>query len=354
MTALTSASGAGVAGAKRRPTGVAGLGWVTWRQHRATLIGLAVFAGLIATYMLIDGLKVHHLYSTAVRDGCVHPTIWTGPCRPLLSPFYVGWPLGYGNELGLLLPLFAIAAGVFLGAPLLAREYASGTTRFAWTQGTGRAQLSLAKVVLLGLGVMAVAALLGWLGQWSMQPIIALSPGEFDRWQPDLFTTTPVTEAAAAALAFAVGVLASAVIRHVVPAMAATVVAAIVVAELGYHRLHLWLLSVGLHQSPDAAMGANPNVGYSGNLFDLHEASGGRWLDQGWYAGPGGHRLSNTQAGKLILNPGLQARLHTTFQVTWQPGGRYWLFQLAQGGVELLLAVVLAALAIWLIQRRRA
>jgi hypothetical protein len=50
----------------------------------------------------------------------------------------------------------------------------------------------------------------------------------------------------------------------------------------------------------------------------------------------------------------LQARLHTTFQVTWQPGGRYWLFQLAQGGEELLLAVVLAALAIWLIQRRRA
>jgi hypothetical protein len=254
----------------------------------------------------------------------------------------------------LLLPLFAVAVGVFLGAPLLAREYTSGTTRFAWTQGTGRARLTVTKVVLLGLAVMAVAALLGWLGQWSMQPIIALSAGEFDRWQPGLFTTTPVTEAAAAGLAFAVGVLASVVIRHVVPAMAATVVATIVVAELCYHRLHLWLLSVGLQQGPDAAMGAHPNVSYSGNLFALHEASGGRWLDQGWYAGPGGHRLSGALAGKLIANPGLQARLHTTFQVTFQPGDRYWLFQLAQGGIEVLLAVVLAALAIWLVQRRRA
>ena len=80
---------------------------------------------------------------------------------------------------------------------------------------------------------------------------------------------------------------------------------------------------------------------------------GGRWLDQGWYAGPGGHRLSGTLAGKLILNPGLQARLHDTFQVTWQPGGRYWLFQFAQGGAEVLLALLLAALALWLVRRRR-
>ncbi|HEY1671097.1 MAG TPA: hypothetical protein VGG50_00170 [Streptosporangiaceae bacterium] len=354
MTALTSASGAGLAGPERQPAGVAGLSWVTWRQHRATLTGLAVFAGLIAAYMLSEGLKVHHLYNSAVRDGCVNPTIWMGPCRPLLSPFYVGWPLSYGDELGLLLPLFAIAVGMFLGAPLLAREYTSGTTRFAWTQGTGRARLTVTKIVLLGLGVMAVAALLGWLGQWSMQPVIALSAGEFDRWQPGLFTTTPVTEAAAAALAFAVGVLASAVIRHAVPAMAATTVATIVVAELCYHRLHLWLLSVGLHQGPDQAMAGAPNVGPSGNLYDLHEASGGRWLDQGWYAGPGGHRLSGTLDGKLKFNPGLQARLHTTFQVTWQPGGRYWPFQFAQGGAEVVLAVVLAALAIWLVQRRRA
>ena len=146
---------------------------------------------------------------------------------------------------------------------------------------------------------------------------------------------------------------ASAVIRHGVPAMAATLAATITVAELLAHRLHLWLLSVGLQQSPDPALGVDPAVGSSGGVFDLHEVSGGRWLDQGWYVGPGGHRLSDTQAGKLMYNPGLQARLHDTFQVTWQPGHRYWLFQLTQGGVELLLAMSLAALAIWLIQRRR-
>ena len=47
--------------------------------------------------------------------------------------------------------------------------------------------------------------------------------------------------------------------------------------------------------------------------------------------------MSATLRGKLILNPGLQAQLHDTFQVTYQPGSRYWLFQSAQGGTELLL-----------------
>ena len=55
-----------------------------------------------------------------------------------------------------------------------------------------------------------------------------------------------------------------------------------------------------------------------------------------------------------MANPGLQAQLHTTFQVTWQPAGRYWLFQFSQGGAEVLAALLLGALAIWLVRRRKA
>jgi hypothetical protein len=360
VTALAGA-GAERLGLGRRPRRLAGLGWLTWRQHRGTLIGLAVFIALIVGYILVSGLRVHHLWDELVQGGCVHPTTWTNQCRPLLSPFDVGWPLSYAGELNLLLPLPAIATGVFLGAPLLAREYVSGTTRFAWTQSISRTRQTVAKLALLGLAVLAVGAVLGWLNQWSMQPISALSAEEYDRWQPFLFVATPVTAAAGAGLAFAVGVLAGVVIRRVVPAMAATAVATSVLSNLTYNRLHFWLLSLGLRQSADPSLGANPNVGYQTNLFNLHEVvrswvggPPGAWLDQGWYAGPNGHRVSGTLAGKLILNPGLQARLHDTFQVTWQPGSRYWLFQSAQGGTEVLLALLLGALAVWLVRRRMA
>lgn len=344
-----------------RPRWLLRLSWVNWRQHRATLIGLGLFAALIAGSMLVAGLKMHNLYDTGVRDGCVNPTIWTGPCRPLLSPFDVGWPVSYADLLGLVVPLFAIVAGVFLGAPLLAREYAAGTTQFAWTQSAGRTRLTLTKVVLLGLVVLAVGAVIGGLSQWSTGPIIALSAEQYDRWQPAFFAATPVTVAAAAGLAYAFGVLAGAVTRHVVPAMAVTAVAAIAFALLTYNRLHYWLLSLGLHQSTDQVLGGGASVGYSGSLIDLRQVvrSGvggptGAWLDRGWYAGPDGRPLNRAQLAKVWNRPRLMTHLHDTFQVTWQPTGRFWLFQFAQGGAEVLLAALLAALAIWLVQRWRA
>ena len=47
-------------------------------------------------------------------------------------------------------------------------------------------------------------------------------------------------------------------------------------------------------------------------------------------------------------------RLHDTFWVAYQPGSRYWLFQLILAGGTLLAAVALAAATIALIRHRRA
>ena len=51
---------------------------------------------------------------------------------------------------------------MFLGAPLLSREYEQGTFRFAWTQGTGRIRWCAMKLnVLGGLIVLAAAGIGG-------------------------------------------------------------------------------------------------------------------------------------------------------------------------------------------------
>ena len=55
--------------------------------------------------------------------------------------------------------------------------------------------------------------------------------------------------------------LAGALIRRVVAAMAVTAVATITVANLMYNRLHYWLVGQGLRQARDLAFGANGNVG---------------------------------------------------------------------------------------------
>ena len=47
--------------------------------------------------------------------------------------------------------------GMFLGAPLVARELESGTFRFAWTQGTPRLRWITVKLVLLGAALTLLA-----------------------------------------------------------------------------------------------------------------------------------------------------------------------------------------------------
>jgi hypothetical protein len=153
------------------------------------------------------------------------------------------------------------------------------------------------------------------------------------------------------------------VTRRVVPAMAATALALIVFVAATYGRLHYWLFGLGLHRSQDLALGLSPNYGVQvdNGLVTLHQIAGpgvpgpaGGWLDEGHYLGPGGHRLSGSIVSRLAYNSGLMTRLHDTFWVTYQPAGRYWLFQSAQGGAELLLALIVGALAIWLVRHRTA
>ena len=55
---------------------------------------------------------------------------------------------------------------------------------------------------------------------------------------------------------------------------------------------------------------------------------------------------------RVIHQPSRLAQWHDTFWVAYQPASRYWLFQLVQGGVMVLLALILGALAVWLVRRR--
>ena len=176
-----------------------------------------------------------------------------------------------------------------------------------------------------------------------------------------------LTAAAAAVLAFAIGVLAGALIRRAVAAMAVTAACAITVANLTFNRLHYWLLGQGTLLARDQAFGAAPNVGdLSGGILTIHETVGhstpgpaGAWLDQGWYTGASGQRLGDGAVNHLQnrytgTGPAWLTRLHDTFWVTYQPGSRYWLFQLILAGGTLLAAVALAAATIALIRHRRA
>ena len=66
--------------------------------------------------------------------------------------------------------VFPALVGLFVGAPLLARELQHGTHRLAWTQSVTRRRWLLSKTLLLSLATALGAALLSALVMWWRQP----------------------------------------------------------------------------------------------------------------------------------------------------------------------------------------
>src|SRR5262249_55719307 len=135
------------------------------------------------------------------------------------SPSQYSW---LQTLLGDVLIMFLPAVtGVFWGAPLLAREFATGTYRLAWTQSITRTRWLAAKVAVVGTASVAASGMLSWLVTWWSTPLDGLSDTKFD---PTIFSQRDVVPMGYAAFAFALGLIAGLLIRRTLPAMATTLV----------------------------------------------------------------------------------------------------------------------------------
>ena len=70
---MTAVAPAAPATEPRRPVPWTRLAWVTWRQHRVALAGVAALLGGLGFYLLIMGLKIHSGYASVTS------------CRPASS-----------------------------------------------------------------------------------------------------------------------------------------------------------------------------------------------------------------------------------------------------------------------------
>src|SRR4029077_16404302 len=116
--------------------------------------------------------------------------------------------------------VLAVLAGVFVGAPLLARELEFGTYRFAWTQGVSRRRWLLSKTALLAAGTVVAAGVASLMVMWWRSPFDTLD----GRISPSGFDIEGVVVPAYALFALAVGGRAGLRFRRTVPAMTATLI----------------------------------------------------------------------------------------------------------------------------------
>src|SRR4029453_1954649 len=86
---------------------------------------------------------------------------------------------GIRGSIGVLLWFLPLLAGLFWGAPLVAREIEHGTHRLVWTQGVSRLRWAATKIGLVAVGVLGITAIYAGMLTWWITPVMRTSGQQF-------------------------------------------------------------------------------------------------------------------------------------------------------------------------------
>jgi hypothetical protein len=352
---------------------------LSWRQFRTQAAVACAVLAVIAVILAITGPHLVHLYDTTVA-----PCKTYGDCG-LAQSVFVRSDGKLQSFLADFLLVVPALIGIFWGAPLIARELEAGTFRLAWTQSITRKRWLAAKLGVVGLASIAVAALLSLMVTWWSNPFDRVNA---DRFSPAMFGERGITPVGYAAFAFVLGVTAGVLIRRTLPAMAGTL-AAFVGARVAMTiwvrphliapvRTSLSFLSLGSKTGvgigntpsglsmivPETAIAPNAWI-YTNQIIDTAgHAPTNRFLRAACPLAAGGPPPGSQTGGGSAgphSSPSGAAAFHACIAkvaaqfrvvVTYQPAGRYWAFQACETAIFLALALILAGVCLWWIRHR--
>jgi ABC-type transport system involved in multi-copper enzyme maturation permease subunit len=227
--------------------------WLVWRQHRKQLLFAVGALVVLAAFFIASGRPIHDRYERTGLPDCL-PEAKQAPVVVDLGAV-AGVPAGvddppaqdppgfddvtlanarcvqdahtffndYQNVLfvGLLLLVLPMLAGMFWGAPLVAREVEDGTHRLVWTQGVSRLHWATTKIGLVTIAALVITAIYAGMLNWWITPIIETSGQRVDQI---IFDMHGIVVFGYLLFALALGVFAGAVTGRLLPAMATTIV----------------------------------------------------------------------------------------------------------------------------------
>jgi hypothetical protein len=342
--------------------------WLTWRQYRLHVA--VVYSALLAfaAALLLTGPHLADVYN---RDASSFLD-WVSAQRSDRNLYTIGSAAGY---------VVPALIGAFWGAPMIARELEAGTYRLVWTQGITRDRWLAAK---LGLGLLAAAAATAVMSlglSWWAHPIdkAVNAAGDSDRGSifevarisPEVFATRGLVPIGYAAFAFALGVLAGAILRRTVPAMAVTLAAYVLLQIFmpGLVRTHLVPPAETKAAITDDTLhgirGRGP--GHIDSL-DVEVAKRGAWVLSSKTVDASGKAVRSFPAWVATCLPppgagpgGFAAEQKTCFdrlasegyrqQLSYHPASHYRALQWRETGVLLGGAALLVAGSFWRVRR---
>jgi hypothetical protein len=336
-----------------------------WLQARTPVLVVVAALAALAVASAVTGVHLAHLRNSLVthcQTGC-----------DLATAQFLSHQQFLQRALDPLAQVVPALFGIFWGAPLLAREFETGTYRLAWTQSVTRTRWLVTKLAVLGLSTIVLAGLLTLTITWWYRSLDVLDTNQYA-----VFDRRNIVPIGYAAFAFVSGVLFGAVIRRTLPAMAATLGVFVFtrIAITQWVRPHLLspmhttlsLLDanrLGFEASNGSSVrlvvggGAPPNGwGLSSKLVNASghvESAADRAAFVHQYCpavarltggsaqppDPTAFRACQTQAAHLF---------HLV--VTYQPASRYWTFQWLETGIYLVLALAAALATYWSVTRR--
>ena len=309
--------------------------WLSWRQHRAYALCTAVTLAALSAVLIPTGLHLHDVFDHYVL-GCLGHT--GSRCDQAISDFtstyqQVSDPLVYLN----LIPGFV---GVFVGAPLLAREIERGTHRLAWTQGITSTRWLMTKLTLLLAATAVFAVPFTILLNWWVRPGLTM----FGPMQAGTFDFLGLMPAVHAMFAFALGAACGSLIPRTVPAMGGAMFGYLAV----FVTIHSWLRQHYLTPLVRLRNLGTP-LGLRGTDWQLDNSTlidgSGAVLPQAQIQQICPSNDSQTFTNCLHANGIMQRQ-------TYQPATRFWSFQGIELSIFLTLTLVLVGFTLWWVRTR--
>jgi hypothetical protein len=311
--------------------------WLTWRQHRAEVFALTLTVAVISAILVLVALPVHALFPDGAA-ACLNSS--TAACDRAFNQ--MNEKLAFFDQFVESLVTVPLAIGLFLGAPLLAREYEQGTWQLAWTQGVPRMRWLAVKLGALAGATVVLAAAFTAARSWSNAPMAALI-GEFDGTDFDLAGVAPSVHAL---FAFAAAAAAGVLLRRSLPALGTAIVVFIVVRVTVSSALRPNYQAPLTHLSPPGTSTASPDPRDWFFDFGYADAAGRRISNSRYFELVGAAHKAGVDETTYLGQQGIQAFAH------YQPHDRFWAFQWTEAAIYLGLTAVLLAVVVWRVRRR--
>ncbi|MDQ6846956.1 MAG: transporter [Candidatus Dormibacteraeota bacterium] len=315
--------------------------WLTWRQHRGEAITAVVVGFVLAAVVVTTGLQMRSAYDAQGVGGCLALTPPPN-CGGVVNAYQQQFQAYIGTYQWLnLLPL---VLGIFVGAPLVAREVERATHLLAWTQGVTRTRWIVTKVAVLAAAAVSAGTAYTLLLTWWRQPLDTIAGSGM---APDAFDLEGIVPLGYFLAALSLGIAAGTLLRRTLPAMG--------IAIVGFLALRFGTIGL-VRPNFMAPLLASAPIGSA-----APPSTRGAWILADHLLDPAGNVLNgrfafdqlcaNTSASKSGLDTCLQQH-GIVESLTYQPADRFWPFQIIELGLFLAVSVALIALSVWWVRRR--